>query len=98
MVDSIGSSTIKAAGDPRIAPVARVAAPAPQVAIPPAQEQVRDGIAPTTLARTMATAAPIDTDRVKAIKTAIANGTFPLSPATIADQLIALKYEWMSND
>lgn len=51
-----------------------------------------------TLARQMAAAAPQDADRIRLIKDAIAKGMFPLSPATVADRLIAAKYEWMSND
>lgn len=51
-----------------------------------------------TLARQMASAAPQDADRIRLIKDAIAKGMFPLSPATVADRLIAAKYEWMSND
>ena len=33
-------------------------------------------------------------DRVAAIKKAIADGNFPILPATIADQMIALKLDW----
>ena len=51
-----------------------------------------------TLARQMASAAPQDADRIRLIKDAIAKGMFPLSPATVADRLIAAKYEWMSNE
>jgi negative regulator of flagellin synthesis FlgM len=95
MVDSIGTSTIKAS-DLRLAPVARLA---PAAASPTMQQTATSPAAPaTTLARSMAAEPPVDTNRVAAIKTAIANGTFPLSPSTIADQLIALKYEWMSNE
>ena len=43
-------------------------------------------------------APPVDAERVAQIKKAIADGTFPLPPATIADRLIALKFEWTRND
>ena len=35
---------------------------------------------------------------VQRIKEALANGTFPISPATLADRMIALRYDWMSRD
>jgi negative regulator of flagellin synthesis FlgM len=55
--------------------------------------------APTpTVAAQLAASAPVDVERVARIKEAIAKGTFPLSPSTIADALIAARYEWMSND
>lgn len=94
MVDSVRSTTA-VIGDLRVAPVARLA-PAATAEAPVAS--TAPAAAPATLAKTLAEAAPVDTDRVARIKTAIANGTFPLSPTTIADQLIALRYEWMSND
>jgi negative regulator of flagellin synthesis FlgM len=50
------------------------------------------------MASAMAAAPPVDADRVQEIKTALANGTFPLSPSTIADQFIALRYDWMSQN
>jgi negative regulator of flagellin synthesis FlgM len=42
----------------------------------------------------MAASAPVDSDRVGEIKKAIATGTFPILPATIADRLLALKLNW----
>ncbi|MEH3045755.1 flagellar biosynthesis anti-sigma factor FlgM [Sphingomonas adhaesiva] len=99
MVDSVSTSTIKA-GDLRAGGVLRAAAAAPVAAASttPTPLRTEAPVAPETMARTMASSAPVDVERVQAIKTAIANGTFPLSPATIADQLIALKYDWMSNE
>lgn len=99
MVDSVSTSTIKA-GDLRAGGVLRAAAAAPVAAAstPPAPPRTEAPTPPETLGRSMASSAPVDVERVQMIKSAIANGTFPLSPATIADQLIALKYDWMSND
>lgn len=78
-----------------IAAAARVAAPQRvATSVPP---QTTPAAAPS-LARTLAAAAPVDTGRVKRIKEAIAAGKFPLSPSTVADALIAAKYEWMSHD
>lgn len=41
-------------------------------------------------ARMAAEGAPIDMDRVAAIKAAIASGNYPVDPAAIADRMIAL--------
>jgi negative regulator of flagellin synthesis FlgM len=50
------------------------------------------------LAKSMAASPPIDASRVAAIKKAIATGTFPILPATIADRLMALRLDWNSNE
>lgn len=97
MVDSIKptiSSGISA--DLRIGQVARVARPVDTAV--DSSPSVQTPTPAPTLAKSMAAAAPVDADRVRLIKDAVANGTFPLSPATIADRLIALRYEWMSHD
>ncbi len=108
MVDSIGAKP-SVAGDRS---VVRVAAATPatvvqttpgQMAVspaakPPAQAQsqvVSDSIA---LAKTMASSPPINAARVAEIKKAIAAGTFPILPATIADRLMALSLAWNSNE
>lgn len=41
-------------------------------------------------ARMAAEGAPIDMDRVAAIKAAIASGNYPVDPAAIADRMLAL--------
>jgi negative regulator of flagellin synthesis FlgM len=41
-------------------------------------------------ARMAAEGAPVDLDRVAAIKAAIASGNYPVDPAAIADRMIAL--------
>ncbi len=92
MVEPIGSRPL--AKDRSIAPVSRVAAP---VAAAPVAKQAKTAEA-STLAAQLSSAPPVDMDRVKMIKQAIADGNFPLSPATIADQLIAARYEWLAND
>lgn len=50
------------------------------------------------IARDLAGAPPVDTDRVNRIRRAIAEGRFPISPATIADRLLALRLNWDGND
>lgn len=93
MVDQVRSTTT-VIGDLRVAAVKR-AAPLVRSDVPVATATPAP---PATIAKSLAASAPVDTDRVAQIKSAVANGTFPLSPARIADQLIALRYDWMSND
>lgn len=93
MVDSVNSNVGKVS-DPRVISVARVApTPAPAAVAP----EVKTASVQTA-SQTMSARPPVDVDRVRLIKQAVETGTFPLSPATVADRLIALKYEWMSND
>ncbi len=92
MVEPIGPRPL--AKDRKIAPASRVAT---SVAAAPVAKQAKS-VEATTLAAQLSSSAPVDMDRVKMIKQAIADGNFPLSPATIADQLIAARFEWLSND
>ncbi|WP_277981068.1 flagellar biosynthesis anti-sigma factor FlgM [Sphingomonas phyllosphaerae] len=96
MVEAVGTSTIKA-NDLRVASVSRVSALTPAAPLA-ANNATTATAAPQTLAKSLAAEPPVDGDRVQQIKTAIANGTFPLSPATIADQFIALRFDWMANE
>lgn len=91
MVESVGPKPVQAS-DPRGA-VTRIAATASSR---PAATPV--ATPPITVAAQLAQTPPVDMERVKAIKTAIAEGRFPISPSRIADQLIALRYEWLSDD
>ena len=98
MVDSIGAKPVTT-NDLPVVPVVRVQAPD---AVPAVSSQSNTSVSqsrqPQTLASQLATKPPVDADRVKRIKEALANGTFPISPATLADRLIALRYDWLSND
>jgi len=38
--------------------------------------------------------APVDEKRVEEVKRAVRNGTYPITPETIADRLLALKLFW----
>ncbi|KQT35127.1 hypothetical protein ASG29_03125 [Sphingomonas sp. Leaf412] len=69
----------------------------PRAALPAATATPAPAPTPT-LARQMASGAPVEADRVRLIRDAVTRGMFPLSPATVADRLIAAKYEWMQND
>jgi len=85
-------------GSDYVAPTARVsAAPAPEpVARHP--ETVPSDVQASGIARELAASAPVDLDRVARIKKAISTGSFQILPATIADRLIALKYDWSPHD
>jgi negative regulator of flagellin synthesis FlgM len=94
MVDPIGPKG-STPTDLRVAPVSPVVAP-PKVASATTVDHLASPVA--QLARQLAAQPPVDTDRVARIKRAIADGTFPILPATIADQLLSLRYDWMSHD
>ncbi len=100
MVDSIGVKTVTTAdiAAPRVATEVPMpgAVPAPAPTPPIASDTAQTES--NALAKSMASAAPVDADRVSEIRHAIANGTFPILPATIADRLLALRMEWNSND
>lgn len=84
----------------RPAPVAGTASVATPAAAP-APVPARAASSATqlaALAKAVAANAPVDTDRVDRIKAALANGTFPILPATIADQMLSFRYQWMSHD
>ena len=94
MVDGIiAASTASAA-----APVARTSQVTATTPVAPPAPAPSDAPQLAALAKAVAASAPVDTDRVEQIKTAIANGTFPILPATIADQMLSFRYEWMSHD
>ncbi|WP_174292616.1 flagellar biosynthesis anti-sigma factor FlgM [Sphingomonas bacterium] len=99
MVDSIATKAITTdTAVPRVAATTKVAA-ATSATSPTVTSGSSVDIAQTScLARSMAAAAPVDADRVATIKKAIAEGRFPLVPATIADRMIALKLQWKPYD
>ncbi len=96
MVESIGATPLSGSGS-----VSRVAAPAAAPMVQPAlQQAAQQAPAPgvsaqlSGLAKSMAASPPVNGDRVTEIKRAIANGSFPILPATIADRLLALSLNW----
>lgn len=98
MIEAVSNSTIKAS-DLRVASVQRPMAPAPVAETASAAKPATAPVAaPGSLASSMAAEPPVDASRVQEIKTALANGTFPLSPSTIADQFIALKLDWVTSN
>lgn len=94
MVDSIGTGPVTS-GDRQVAPVTRVSQTS---AVKHVETTPTTNEQPQTLAGQLAAKPPVDSDRVQLIKEALANGTFPISPATLADRMIALRYDWMSRD
>jgi len=108
MVDSIGAKPVTAV-DRRVSPVStNVAAPTSPVAQVSPVAPVSPAASATTASNAAASAAavsrslsgppPVDTERVSRIRSAIARGTYPITPETIADRLIALKLEWKPHE
>ncbi len=97
MVDSIAPRPVSSEAKVQRVSLARSVANAPS----PAESRPKPAPDTTMLsgvARSMASAPPVDVDRVALVKRAIERGDFPILPATIADRMIALKYDWMSAD
>ncbi len=103
MVDPLGVKPVQtpvATGE-RVAPVARIVptgavAYAAEHAV--GQASVLSQSALASAAKGYAAKPPVDLDRVARIRKAIADGNFPIFPSTIADRLIASKYDWLRND
>lgn len=90
MVEPVSINITNAAARVALAP-APVSAAAPPRALSGADE------AKVTLpgvAKSLAASPPVDIERVARIKKAIADGTFPLNPTTIADRMLALRMNW----
>ena len=96
MVDQVGGKPFTV-GDRGVGRVER-AAPARPVSAPVRAEAAAPASGLRLAATELAAAPPVDAERVARIRKAVAEGKFPLSPATIADSLIALKFEWTRND
>ncbi len=98
MVDAVGSRLVTSIGQRGIARTEGQARAGTTEARAPAGEATTTALSGGTTARVLSASPPVDTDRVATIRKAIAEGRFPLSPATIADRLIALKLDWNSNE
>jgi len=94
MVDPIVNKSITAA-DLR-ADIARANAPVAKVARISVAAKTGSAVVSTAAetAKTLAASPPVDSERVQRIRRAVADGTFPISPATIADRLIAFEQGW----
>ncbi len=101
MVDPIAAKPVTTTGV-RTASLQSSVAPTQAVAPHPAVD-AEQGAATADprvadIARTLAATPPVDADRVARIRHAIARGTYPLTPETVADRLIALKLDWKPHD
>lgn len=96
MIEPLAGKGIGA--DRAVARVLQAAAVAPTPATTEQRTPGADVSAVSGVASQLAAKPPVDGERVAQIKKAIANGTFPILPATIADRLLAVRYEWMNND
>ncbi|WP_254602635.1 flagellar biosynthesis anti-sigma factor FlgM [Sphingomonas bacterium] len=95
MMDAVGT---KGAVDRAVARVLAATAVTPTPAATSSASTPADVAQLGGVSAQLAADAPVDADRVQQIKKAIANGTFPILPATVADRLLAVRYEWMTDD
>lgn len=96
MVDSVGGKPFTV-GDRNVGRVER-ATPL-RAAEPPARTDAQPAASGLgQVARDLASAPPVDSERVTRIRRAIAEGRFPLAPATVADRLLAFKLNWNGDD
>lgn len=98
MVDPIGTKAVTTS-DRRVAPVQTSVASTPGPLAPvAATTTTATSAATTSIARSLAAEPPVDYERVSRIRAAIARGTYPILPETIADRLIAIKLDWNPHD
>jgi len=86
MIKSVGQSLSAAVEASRIRDGGKVRASSVGTAGAPASSAASASPA----ARMAAQGAPVDMDRVAAIKAAIASGNYPVDPAAIADRMLGL--------
>lgn len=98
MVDPIGIKTGAVASQRTVSVVATQAAAAPKAVQTSTDDAKPAETEAAELAATMASKAPVDSDRVARIKKAVEEGRFPLVPSTVADRLLAIKMQWNPND
>ena len=96
MVDSLGSIPVSNA-DRRVGAVPHVQTVRTVFAATDAAEAA-EALPAQTLAAELAAKPPVDAERSAQIRAAVQAGTFPILPARIADQLVALRLQWMGND
>ena len=93
MVESIGPRPALSEAKVQRVSLTKAVATMPESPAPQADTAALSGVA-----KSLAATPPVDVDRVARVKRAIERGDFPILPATIADRMIALKYDWMSAD
>ena len=91
MIASIGAKAVLPQ-DRLVVPVAPTSQTANAAARP--TETAAKQLELSALAFDFGKAAPVDEKRVEAVKRAVRNGTYPVTPETIADRMLALKLYW----
>lgn len=91
MIEAIGPKAVTPQ-DRLVVPVAPATGPAPVTARP--GEAAAKQLELSALAFDFGKTAPIDEKRVEEVKRAVRNGTYPITPETIADRMLALKLYW----
>ncbi len=95
MIESIGSK----AGTKAVTPQDRLVVPVTptsqtaHAAAQPSEAATRQ-LELSALAFEFGKAPPVDEKRVEEVKRAVRNGTYPITPETIADRMLALKLYW----
>lgn len=102
MVDPIGMRPVQSVNAAQSASTTRVARSVTTVTSDGDGDNDGKGVSVSagigSLAKSAAASAPVDSDRVSQIRAAVANGTFPILPSKIADQLIAFSMNWKPSD
>ncbi|GAA0725936.1 flagellar biosynthesis anti-sigma factor FlgM [Sphingomonas japonica] len=98
MVDPIGFKPSTPVDRRSVARVSSAAGGNAAAASTDAQAQATSSDSIAASARLLSAAPPVDTERVAEIRRAIADGRFPIMPATIADRMLALKLNWRPNE
>lgn len=95
MIESIGSKAGIGAVTPQdrlVVPITPTAQTAQAAARP--SESTKRQLELTALAFDFGKGAPVDEKHVDEVKRAVRNGTYPITPDTIADRMLALKLYW----
>ena len=90
MVDAIGPKTVSTPDRLVVStpPVTSVAAAAKRSETAPRALEL------SAVASEVGKGVPIDNQHVEDVRRAVRNGTYPLTPDTIADRMLALKLNW----
>ncbi len=93
MVDPIGPRPVKPSDS--VARVTRASPTRPSTGDVPREVEPNSA---QIIARDMAARPPVDAMRVDALRRSIADGSFRIDPAAIADRLLTAKTEWVSDE
>ena len=91
MIESIGPKTV-IPQDRLVVPIAPASETANAAARP--SEATTRQLELSALAFDFGKGAPVNEKRVEEVKRAVRNGTYPITPETIADRMLALKLYW----